>query len=159
MNNEFFNDIIRRIQLSPWRRVPRILQTEASECGLACLVMVCRYFGMDIDLLNMRRRFGISSHGATLATIIHIAGQLSLKTRPLSLDIDEICQLKRPCLLHWDMSHFVVLVAVKRGRFIIHDPAFGRRVVGLTEISRHFSGVALEVWPDSEFIPVKARSN
>lgn len=158
MNNEFFNDIIRRIQLSPWRRVPRILQTEASECGLACLVMVCRYFGMDIDLLNMRRRFGISSHGATLATIIHIAGQLSLKTRPLSLDIDEICQLKRPCLLHWDMSHFVVLVAVKRGRFIIHDPAFGRRVVGLTEISRHFSGVALEVWPDSEFIPVKARS-
>ena len=158
MNNEFFNDIIRRIQLSPWRRVPRILQTEASECGLACLVMVCRYFGMDIDLLNMRRRFGISSHGATLATIIHIAGQLSLKTRPLSLDIDEICQLKSPCLLHWDMSHFVVLVAVKRGRFIIHDPAFGRRVVGLTEISRHFSGVALEVWPDSEFIPVKARS-
>ncbi|KFD22325.1 putative secretion ATPase [Tatumella ptyseos ATCC 33301] len=158
MNNEFFNDIIRRIQLSPWRRVPRILQTEASECGLACLVMVCRYFGMDIDLLNMRRRFGISSHGATLATIIHIAGQLSLKTRPLSLDIDEICQLKRPCLLHWDMSHFVVLVAVKRGRFIIHDPAFGRRMVGLTEISRHFSGVALEVWPDSEFIPVKARS-
>lgn len=158
MNNEFFNDIIRRIQLSPWRRVPRILQTEASECGLACLVMVCRYFGMDIDLLNMRRRFGISSHGATLATIIHIAGQLSLKTRPLSLDIDEIRQLKRPCLLHWDMSHFVVLVAVKRGRFIIHDPAFGRRVVGLTEISRHFSGVALELWPDSEFIPVKARS-
>ncbi len=158
MNNELFNDIIRRIQLSPWRRVPRVLQTEASECGLACLVMVCRYFGMDIDLLNMRRRFGISSHGATLATIIHIAGQLSLKTRPLSLDIDEICQLKRPCLLHWDMSHFVVLVAVRRGRFIIHDPAFGRRVVGLTEISRHFSGVALEVWPDSEFIPVKARS-
>ncbi len=158
MNNELFNDIIRRIQLSPWRRVPRVLQTEASECGLACLVMVCRYFGMDIDLLNMRRRFGISSHGATLATIIHIAGLLSLKTRPLSLDIDEICQLKRPCLLHWDMSHFVVLVAVRRGRFIIHDPAFGRRVVGLTEISRHFSGVALEVWPDSEFIPVKARS-
>ncbi|MBS0909393.1 peptidase domain-containing ABC transporter [Tatumella sp. JGM118] len=158
MNNELFNDIIRRIQLSPWRRVPRVLQTEASECGLACLVMVCRYFGMDIDLLNMRRRFGISSHGATLATIIHIAGQLSLKTRPLSLDIDEIGQLKRPCLLHWDMSHFVVLVAVRRGRFIIHDPAFGRRVVGLTEISRHFSGVALEVWPDSEFIPVKARS-
>ncbi len=158
MNNELFNDIIRRIQLSPWRRVPRVLQTEASECGLACLVMVCRYFGMDIDLLNMRRRFGISSHGATLATIIHIAGQLSLKTRPLSLDIDEIGQLKRPCLLHWDMSHFVVLVAVRRGRFIIHDPAFGRRVVGLTEVSRHFSGVALEVWPDSEFIPVKARS-
>ena len=158
MNNELFSDIIRRIQFSPWRRVPRVLQTEASECGLACLVMVCRYFGMDIDLLNMRRRFGISSHGATLGTIIHIAGQLALKTRPLSLDIDEICQLKRPCLLHWDMSHFVVLVAVRRGRFILHDPAFGRRVVGLSEISRHFSGVALEVWPDSEFTPVKARS-
>ncbi len=158
MNNAFLRQIIVRINFSLWRRVPAILQTEAAECGLACLVMVCRYFGMDIDLLNLRRRFGISSQGATLSTLIHIAGQLSMNTRPLSLDLNEVCQLKRPCLLHWDMNHFVVLVAVKRGRFIIHDPALGRRMVGLREMSQHFTGVALEIWPGNEFTPLKARS-
>lgn len=146
------------MNFSLWRRVPAILQTEAAECGLACLTMVCRYFGMDIDLLNLRRRFGVSSHGATLTTLMHIAGQLAMKTRPLSLDLDEINQLKRPCLLHWDMNHFVVLVAVRRSRFIIHDPALGRRIIGMREMSQHFSGIALEIWPDNEFIPLKARS-
>lgn len=158
MNASFFEQISRRVNFSLWRRVPAILQTEAAECGLACLTMVCRYFGMDIDLLNLRRRFGVSSHGATLTTLMHIAGQLAMKTRPLSLDLDEINQLKRPCLLHWDMNHFVVLVAVRRSRFIIHDPALGRRIIGMREMSQHFSGIALEIWPDNEFIPLKARS-
>lgn len=140
------------------RRVPQVIQSEAAECGLACLVMVCRYYGMDVDLLNLRRRFGISTHGVTLALLINVAAQLKLKTRAVSLDLDELRQLRRPCILHWDMSHFVVLVAVKRTHVVIHDPALGRRVVGLRELSLHFTGVALELWPTSEFEPIKARS-
>ena len=158
MTNDFLHNIIRRINFSLWRKVPAVLQTEAAECGLACLVMACRYFGMDIDLLNLRRRFGISVHGATLTTLIHIAGQLAMNTQPLSLDLNELRQLRRPALLHWDMNHFVVLVAVRRSRFIIHDPALGRRVIGMREMSEHFTGVALEIWPGNEFIPLKARS-
>ncbi len=56
------------------------------------------------------------------------------------------------------MSHFVVLVAVKGTRFIIHDPAFGRRTVSLSEMSQHFTGVALELWPNSEFTRQKSRT-
>lgn len=142
-----------------WRkRVPQILQTEAAECGLACVAMICRYFGMNIDLFNLRRRFGISSHGATLGVLIDIAGAVNLKSRALTLDLDEIGQLKTPCILHWDLNHFVVLVAVRRNKFVLHDPAFGRRVVSEQEMSQHFTGVALELWPDSEFTPAGERS-
>jgi len=158
MNDSTFKDMMHRLNFSFRRKVPQIIQTEAAECGLACLVMVCRYHGMNIDLFNLRKRFGISSHGATLALLIEIANQLKLKSRPLSLDLDELRELKTPCLLHWDMSHFVVLVAVKGSRFVIHDPAFGRRVVGLAEMSQHFTGVALELWPDSEFTRVTQRT-
>ncbi|WP_261158027.1 peptidase domain-containing ABC transporter, partial [Serratia entomophila] len=63
-----------------------------------------------------------------------------------------------PCILHWDMNHFVVLVGVRGGRIVIHDPAFGRRVIGLQELSLHFTGVALELWPGSEFTPVTQQS-
>ena len=153
-----FEKLCQQLQFGFFRKVPQVLQTEAAECGLACIVMVCRYFGMNIDLLNLRQKFGISAQGATLATLVHIASQLHLQTRALSLDLDEISQLKRPCLLHWDMSHFVVLVKAGRNKFILHDPAFGRRIVSLQEMSQHFTGVALELWPDSEFKPIKARS-
>ncbi len=156
--SQLFRMVCQQLQFGFFRKVPQVLQTEAAECGLACIVMVCRYFGMNIDLLNLRQKFGLSAQGATLATLVHIGSQLNLQTRALSLDLDEIRQLKRPCLLHWDMSHFVVLVKAGRNRFIIHDPAFGRRVVSLQEMSQHFTGIALELWPDSEFKPVKARS-
>lgn len=72
-------------------------------------------------------------------------------TRALSLELDELGALKTPCILHWDFSHFVVLVSVKRNRYVLHDPARGRRNVGLEEMTRYFTGVALEVWPGSEF--------
>ncbi len=77
--------------------------------------------------------------------------QLGMVTRALSLELDELGALKTPCILHWDFSHFVVLVSVKRNRYVLHDPARGRRNVGLEEMTRYFTGVALEVWPGSEF--------
>ncbi|MEQ6219612.1 cysteine peptidase family C39 domain-containing protein [Levilactobacillus brevis] len=131
--------------------MPSILQSESSECGLACLAMIASYYGFNVDMLSLRQRFGISTQGATLGTISQIASQIQLKTRALSLDIDEINQLKTPCILHWNMNHFVVLVKVQRAGFVIHDPAFGRRVIGLQEMSNHFTGIALELWPDRAF--------
>lgn len=132
-------------------RMPVIHQTEASECGLACLAMICGYYGKNIDLISLRQQFNLSARGATLAGAQGIATQMGMITRALSLDLDEITSLKKPCILHWDFNHFVVLVSVKRRHFVIHDPARGRRSVGLQEMSQHFTGVALEVWPGSDF--------
>ncbi|EKG6954225.1 peptidase domain-containing ABC transporter, partial [Escherichia coli] len=66
-------------------------------------------------------------------------------------ELDELRVLKTPCILHWDFSHFVVLVSVKRNRYVLHDPARGIRYISREEMSRYFTGVALEVWPGSEF--------
>ncbi|MGH2506799.1 MAG: cysteine peptidase family C39 domain-containing protein, partial [Ktedonobacteraceae bacterium] len=40
-------------------RLPLILQTEAAECGLACLAMVAGFHGYEIDLLSLRRRYPV----------------------------------------------------------------------------------------------------
>jgi ATP-binding cassette subfamily B protein RaxB len=150
-SKSLFDLINNKLNFSYSRKVPRILQTESSECGLACLAMVAGYYGLNVDMFNLRQKFGISTQGATLNLVANIASQIQLKTRPLSLGIDEVKQLKTPCILHWDMNHFVVLVKVRHASFVIHDPAFGRRVVGLKEMSQHFTGVALELWPDKDF--------
>ncbi|HDX4168302.1 TPA: peptidase domain-containing ABC transporter [Escherichia coli] len=143
--------MINLLDLRWQRRVPVIHQTETAECGLACLAMICGHFGKNIDLIYLRRKFNLSARGATLAGINGIAEQLGMATRALSLELDELRVLKTPCILHWDFSHFVVLVSVKRNRYVLHDPARGIRYISREEMSRYFTGVALEVWPGSEF--------
>ncbi|HIB9629340.1 TPA: colicin V export peptidase/ABC transporter CvaB [Escherichia coli] len=149
--NRNFRQIINLLDLRWQRRVPVIHQTETAECGLACLAMICGHFGKNIDLIYLRRKFNLSARGATLAGINGIAEQLGMATRALSLELDELRVLKTPCILHWDFSHFVVLVSVKRNRYVLHDPARGIRYISQEEMSRYFTGVALEVWPGSEF--------
>ncbi|EOC7235426.1 colicin V export peptidase/ABC transporter CvaB [Escherichia coli] len=151
MTNRNFRQIINLLDLRWQRRVPVIHQTETAECGLACLAMICGHFGKNIDLIYLRRKFNLSARGATLAGINGIAEQLGMATRALSLELDELRVLKTPCILHWDFSHFVVLVSVKRNRYVLHDPARGIRYISQEEMSRYFTGVALEVWPGSEF--------
>ncbi|EPB1892943.1 TPA: colicin V export peptidase/ABC transporter CvaB [Escherichia coli] len=151
MTNRNFRQIINLLDLRWQRRVPVIHQTETAECGLACLAMICGHFGKNIDLIYLRRKFNLSARGATLAGINGMAEQLGMATRALSLELDELRVLKTPCILHWDFSHFVVLVSVKRNRYVLHDPARGIRYISREEMSRYFTGVALEVWPGSEF--------
>ena len=158
MNKDVLDSIFKRINFSMKNKVPVIIQSESTECGNACLSMICGFYGKDIDLFNFRNRYGSTSQGATLNVLAAIAQKAGLKTRALSLDIAEIKELRLPCILHWSLNHFVVLVAIKGKRFIIHDPALGRRVVNLQELSENFSGIALEAWPDSDFRQEKQRS-
>jgi len=134
-------------------RLPLILQTEAAECGLACLAMVAAFHGGDTGLSALRRRFGLSLRGASLKDIVAIAGQLGLEARPLRLEPDELPLLSTPCILHWDLTHFVVLRRASAGSVVIHDPAFGVRRLSRAEAQRHFTGVALELSPAQAFAP------
>ncbi len=145
MNNRWRKSIIDQLDLGLRRRLPMLHQTESAECGLACLAMVCSYYGKNIDLNALRQQFRLSTRGTTLAGLNDFAAQLGMTTRALSVDLHELEALKTPCILHWNFNHFVVLVSVKHNRFVVHDPAQGRRTVELAELSRSFTGVALEV--------------
>jgi ATP-binding cassette subfamily B protein RaxB len=132
-------------------RLPIFIQTEATECGLCSLAMVANYHGYRTDLASLRLRFSISRKGATLEALMRIAEALRLQTRALRLEMEHLSQLQLPCVLHWNMNHFVVLKSVDARHAVIHDPAVGERRLSLTEFAKHFTGVALEVSPSPEF--------
>ena len=138
-------------------RVPVILQTEAAECGLACLAMVASAFGHRTDLATLRRRFSLSAKGVTLGDLVRMADSLQLNTRALRAELEDLSQLQTPCILHWDLNHFVVLVAVRRGVAVVHDPARGLRRLRMEEFSRHFTGVVMELQPAPGFARVSER--
>lgn len=69
----------------------------------------------------------------------------------LKLDVAQLRDLKTPAILHWDMSHFVVLAGFSGKKAVIHDPARGLRHVDTETLSRHFTGIALELTPAQGF--------
>lgn len=107
--------------------------------------------GQHGDLPTLRRRFGASLKGQTLKGLIQQASALNMSARALKLDLADIGKLATPCILHWDLNHFVVLASVSRRSLTVLDPAVGKRKLSLEEVSRHFTGVALELRPNAEF--------
>ncbi|MEQ1638467.1 MAG: peptidase domain-containing ABC transporter [Methylococcales bacterium] len=128
-----------------------ILQSEAAECGLACLSMISDAHGLHVDLADLRRRFSVSLKGATLSSLIRHAEALEFSARPVRLELSELDELRLPCILHWNLNHFVVLKAVKGKQVVLLDPASGERRMAMDEVSDHFTGVALELEPTAQF--------
>lgn len=141
------------LRFSGARTVPVLLQSEAAECGLACLAMTAAFHGLSIDLPSLRRRFSVSTQGMTLAQLMQCATRLELLGRPLRVELEALDQLKLPAILHWDFNHFVVLTNVSGRGLVLHDPARGKVEMTHAEASRHFTGVALELTPAQQFAP------
>lgn len=144
-------DFIEKLRFSGRKTLPVLRQTQAAECGLACIGMVAGYYGHKMDMLTLRKKFAMSLKGSTLTDVINLAGNLGLVCRALRLEVEELSQLRLPAILHWDMKHYVVLSEVHGDKVIIHDPARGRRVLKMKEVSAFFTGIALELVPQANF--------
>ncbi len=127
------------------------LQSSFAECGLACLGLVSAEHGLELSMRELRARFPVSLQGTTLRRLLEVAERLHLSARGVQLSLDELGGLRLPAILHWDMNHFVVLLQVRRGHVVLFDPAVGSRRLSLAEMSKHFTGVALELWPGLQF--------
>ena len=142
---------LERLSFGFSKKLPIVLQTEIAECGLACLTSIASYHGYHSDLRTMRQKYSLSQKGLTLADIVRFANDLNLTSRALRLDLDDLPNLRTPCILHWDLNHFVVLKEVRKDGIMIMDPAVGLRKIKQDEVSQKFTGIALELWPNTHF--------
>ena len=131
--------------------LPVIHQTEAAECGLACLAMVASYYGHRVDLNTLRRRHPVSLKGVTLRGLMQVASQMHFACRAIRFELGHVRQLQFPTIVHWDMNHFVVMKSATKRGILINDPAAGQKFLPLDEASKHLTGVALELSPSEGF--------
>ena len=141
------------LNFSMAQSVPLILQSEIAECGLASVAMVASFYGHTLDMPAMRKRFSANLKGMDLQQLIDLGDSLGLASRALQCPMDEIHKLATPCILHWDLNHFVVLTQVsgkgKSAKFYVNDPAVGKITLSAEAFSKHFTGICLELTPTS----------
>ncbi|MGL1955862.1 MAG: peptidase domain-containing ABC transporter [Colwellia sp.] len=143
------------LKFSLSKSVPLILQSEIAECGLASMAMVASFYGHKLDMPAMRKRFSANLKGMNLQQIIELGDSLGLASRALQCPLDEVDKLSLPCILHWDLNHFVVLTKVsgsgKKAKYSINNPAQGKQVLSFEKFSQHFTGICLELTPTTNF--------
>jgi ATP-binding cassette, subfamily B, bacterial CvaB/MchF/RaxB len=113
--------------------------------------MVAQHYGSFYELSELRSKYALSLRGMSMASMVQVATGMSLLSRPLKLEVEQINRLSLPSILHWDLNHFVVLVKVTSTHITLHDPASGLVKMRLKEFAEHFTGIALELSPAPEF--------
>jgi ATP-binding cassette subfamily B protein RaxB len=106
-------------------------------------------------MADLRGKFSLSTRGLNLLSLARLADLRGFSSRALRLEIDEMDLLARPCILHWDLVHFVVLISARRSRIVIYDPSYGIRKVSRQEMASAFTGIALELTPSVSFEAIK----
>lgn len=140
-------------------RTPVVLQMEAAECGAASLTMVLGHHGQHVTLEQVRASCGTSRDGVTVAQIVTAAKAHGLATKVVMRDIEALPDLPFPLILHWSFDHFVVLEAIKGKKFVILDPAVGRRIVDRAEFGANYTGLAIATAPDEGFTKTRPRQS
>ena len=135
-------------------KVPVVMQMEALECGAACLAMVMAYYGKWVPLEQVRRDCGVSRDGSNAKNVLMAARNYGFDAQGYRCEVDALkTEMPKPCIIHWNFNHFVVLDGFKGNYAYINDPARGEVRVSPEEFDRSFTGICLQITPGENFVP------
>ena len=135
-------------------KVPVIMQMEALECGAACLAMISAYYGKWVPLEQVRRDCGVSRDGSNARNVLVAARSYGFAAKGYRYEPDSLrTDGQFPCIIHWNMEHFVVLNGFTKDKAVLNDPARGLVSVSMEEFDRSFTGICLILEPGADFTP------
>ena len=149
-----------KIRASRIPKVPVIMQMEASECGAACLAMILAYYGKWIPIEKIRTDCDVSRDGSTAKNILKAARSYGLAAKGYKLEPDALKeQGVFPCIIHWNLNHFVVLKGFKGDKVYLNDPAYGDYTVSAEVFDKSFTGICLMFDPSEVFVADGSRKS
>ncbi len=144
-----------------YKRFPYVKQKDSMQCGIACLAMICNYWGRAYSIDTLSKYCFATTNGVSMLGISEAAMELGFTTTAKCLNLKQLSDVQVPCILHWNQNHFVVLYKVKGNKkFYIADPGKGRIAYSLSEFKSHWistqlkneeKGIALFLEPTTEF--------
>ena len=135
-------------------KVPVVMQLEALECGAASLTMIMAYYGKWVPLEQVRLDCGVSRDGSNAKNILAAARNYGFTAQGYRCEVDALRdEMQKPCIIHWNFNHFVVLNGFHGNYAYINDPARGEVKVPMEEFDKAFTGICLQIIPGEEFVP------
>jgi ATP-binding cassette, subfamily B, bacterial HlyB/CyaB len=129
------------------QRYPWVEQQSSSDCGAACLAMLCRFWGKPIPLNTLREQANVGRAGASLKSLAKAAESIGFHGRPVRANLLRMAEQSEPWIAHWEGMHYVVVYQIKGNRVMLADPAIGRRTLTQEAFQAHWTGYALLLEP------------
>ena len=121
------------------KKIAIIHQHDSRQCGIACLQMVCKYFGREYSMDSLSKLCFATTEGVSLLGINEAANTLGLHATCARATTSILSEVPLPCILHWNQNHFVVLYKVKnRKKFYVADSGKGLVTYDLNEFKKHW---------------------
>ena len=130
-------------QAPTWFRFPFLKQHDQSDCGAACLGMICKYYKMPIGLNRLRDMSNVSRYGTSMAALAEAAETIGFVTRGVRTGYEALMRTELPAILHWEGNHFVVLYQMNKKEVKIADPGVGIRKLSRAEFEKGWTNRAL----------------
>ena len=141
-------------------KVPVVMQMEALECGAACLAMVLAYYGKWMPLEQVRVDCGVSRDGSRAGNVMKAARSYGLEAKGYRMGLEAVKGISAfPCIIHWNLNHFVVLCGFRGNHACINDPARGSVKVTMDEFDKAFTGIVMAFAPTENFEPDGKRTS
>lgn len=145
---------IKRPKTKGVAKTPIVMQLEELDCGAASLTMIMAYYDKWVALEQVSADCGVSHNGSNAKNILAAARKYGFKTRGFAYTTEMLREKGSfPCIIHWEMFHFVVLCGFKGNKAIVNDPAKGQVKMDIKTFDESFTGVYLEIIPGENFEP------
>lgn len=137
-----------------------VKQHDSMQCGVACLSMISKYYGMNYSIPFLSSFCHATTEGVSIMGIVEAAKQIHFEAVAGRISLNKLDATYLPCILHWNQNHFVILYNIKRNRYYIADPGQGLRIYNLNEFKRFWlttktdiddQGIAIFLKPDAKF--------
>ncbi|MEC4814625.1 MAG: peptidase domain-containing ABC transporter [Scytonema sp. PMC 1069.18] len=129
------------------QRYPFFEQQSATDCGVACLVMIGRYWGKRFSINRLRDLANVNRSGSSLRALAAAAENIGFTTRPVKASLDKLVEQPLPAIAHWEGKHYIIVYEITHKRVIICDPAVGQRSLTHAEFIAKWTGYALILQP------------
>lgn len=133
------------------QRFPFVKQQSRADCGVACLVMIGRYWGKQFSIPQLRPLSNVDRDGASLLGLVTAAESIGFSTRPVKGSLESLAKQPLPAIAHWEGNHYIVVYAITRRSVTVSDPAFGRRKFSRAQFQQGWTGYTLLLQPTQAF--------
>ena len=135
-----------------------VLQPDEMNCGVACLSMICAYYGVKNMSLSIIRNFAQTDRdGNSIYSLIKAAEKLNMKAKAFSCTKEELLsdEAKYPMIVHTLVNglynHYQVLFEANDKKVILGDPANGLVTLTWEEFDKIWTKKIIMFWPTENF--------
>ncbi|HET6249849.1 MAG TPA: peptidase domain-containing ABC transporter [Tepidisphaeraceae bacterium] len=133
-----------------FRRYPHLLQHDETDCGAACLAMICLYYGVPVGIARLRDMANVDADGATMWSVAQAAEALGFHACGYQMGYEALADLTLPAIVHWEGYHYIVLYEVTPKRVVVADPGIALRRLDRETFLAGWTGRALELTPTAK---------